>query len=483
MFPLTFTQLARLTDAELNTQARCDSSTISSISTDTRSLRRGDLFVALKGTQFDGHDFLDEAVARGAIGTVVSGRHKFCQKVGDQAASAVVGDPLRALQQLAQWNASQSDSLKIGVTGSVGKTTTRHMIHTVLSKQYRGIQSPGNYNNQIGVPLSLLHLSEEDEFGVIEFGASSPGEISSLAGWTEPEIGVLTNIGPAHLDGFGSVETVIQSKAELIDAIGANGLMFLPVEMACIPEIKRRLSARTITTGQSDGCDVLAEEVTFRQGVLQFSVAGELYQLNVPGRHFLNSALVALGIARELGMTGNQIQEAFYQFKPLAGRCQLRQLGNWRVLDDCYNASPLSMAAGLDAIAELDGVSNRIAVLGDMLGLGERSSYYHRKLGMQAAKSNLDFLLVYGEFAHDVAHGAIRAGMNGSRIGVFDDLVLLKEILGLWIEHECGLLIKGSRNMHMERVFAWLEERASLPGQTGQEAEDAESNLIYRRAG
>ncbi len=480
MFPLTFTQLARLTDAELNTQARCDSATISSISTDTRSLRRGDLFVALKGTQFDGHDFLDEAVARGAIGTVVSVNNKSCQTVGDQAASVAVDDPLQALQQLAQWNASQSDSLKIGVTGSVGKTTTRHMIHTVLSGQYRGIQSPGNYNNQIGVPLSLLCLSEEDEFGVIEFGASSPGEISNLAGWTEPEIGVLTNIGPAHLDGFGSVETVIQSKAELIDAVGANGLMFLPVEMACIPEIKRRLPARTITIGQADGSDILAEDVSFRQGVLQFSVAGEVYHLTVPGRHFLNSALIALGIARELGIPGRQIQQAFNQFKPLSGRCQLRQLGNWRVLDDCYNASPLSVAAGLDAIAELDGVSDRIAVLGDMLGLGKLSTYYHRKLGMQAAKSNLDFLVIYGEFAHDVAHGAIRAGMNGSRIGVFEDLDLLKEILELWMEQKCGLLIKGSRNMHMERVFAWLEERAHSQGQARQ---DAESNLIYRRAG
>ncbi len=479
MFPLTFSQLARLTGGELNAPARCNSVSIESVSTDTRTLQQGDLFVALSGTTYDGHHFLEEAITRGAIGIVVSVELNSDLADGNKVPQVAVVDTLTALQQLARWNAAQSDSLKIGITGSVGKTTTRHMIHTVLNEAFTGIQSPGNFNNQIGVALSLLQLKEEHEFGVIEFGASSPGEIAELSSWTEPEIGVLTNLGPAHLDGFGSVETVIQSKAELIDAVGENGLMILPIETACIPEVKRRLPSRVITTGQLKECDVFAEQLCFQQGILQFSVEQHAYRLQVPGKHFLNAALIALGIARELGMSSKQIQAGFDQFKPLAGRCKLRRFGSWRIIDDCYNANPLSVTAGLNAIAEMTESKKRIAVLGDMLGLGERAAHYHRKLGTQIAKSNLDFLLAYGEFANDVAHGALLAGMNGSRIGVFSDLCLLKEILALWLDDECAILIKGSRNMQMERVITWLEQQAESQLQSSI----IEPIISYRRAG
>jgi len=480
MFTTTFSQLARVTGGKLNAPAHCSAVSIESVSSDTRTLQQGDLFVALSGAKYDGHNFLEEAIARGAIGVVVSAGLNSTLADGNNVPQVVVGDTLLALQKLAQWNAAQSDSLKIGITGSVGKTTTRHMIQTVLSQEFHGIQSPGNFNNQIGVALSLLQLKEEHEFGVIEFGASSPGEIAELARWTEPEIGVLTNLGPAHLDGFGSVETVIQSKAELIDAVGENGLMILPIETACIPEIKRRLPSRVITTGQLKECDVFAENLSFQQGVLQFSVEQNAYRLQVPGKHFLNAALISLGIARELGLSCQQIQAGFNQFKPLAGRCQLRRMGNWTIIDDCYNANPLSALAGLNAIAELAGVKNRIAVLGDMLGLGERAAHYHRKLGTQIAKSNLDFLLVYGQFANDVAHGALLAGMNGSRIGVFSDLGLLKEILALWLDDECGILVKGSRHMQMERVLTWLEKQAESQLQASSKVEPIRP---YRQAG
>ncbi len=480
MFPLTFPQLAHLFKAELNVPASLCTETIDAVSIDTRTLSPGELFFALPGTTFDGHDFLEEAAIRGAIGTVISADSAYCQKEEKKIPRVIVKQTLPALQQLARWNGEQSDSLKIGITGSVGKTTTRHMIHTVLSEEFTGIQSPGNCNNQIGVPLSLLQLKEDDEFGVIEFGASSPGEIAELAGWTKPEIGVLTNLGPAHLDGFGSVETIIQSKAELIDVVGDNGIMVLPIETASIPEIKRRLPTRVITIGQLNDCHVFAENLSFHRGLLQFSVDRYDYRLQVPGKHFMNAALIALGIARELGMSRSQIQAGFDRFNPLAGRCLYRQIGSWGVIDDCYNANPLSVLAGLNALADMTGVSNRIAVLGDMLGLGERAAHYHRKLGTQIAKTNIDFLLTFGNFAGDVAHGALLAGMNGSRIAVFSEMALLQEILPLWLTDRSGILVKGSRNMQMEKVLAWLEQQARLQIQQSSEIGQLST---YRRAG
>lgn len=480
MFPLTFSQLTRVTGGELNSSASVEAVSVESISTDTRSLRPGDLFIALQGGKYDGHHFLDQAKACGAIGSVVSSASQYRTGISNEIPQVIVPDTLLTLQELARWNSRQSDALKIGITGSVGKTTTRHMIHTVLSEAFTGFQSPHNFNNQIGVPLSLLQLNEEHEFGVIEFGASSPGEIAELASWTEPEIGVLTNLGPAHLDGFGSLKVVIESKAELIDAVAENGLMILPDETACIPEINRRLPARYLTTGCSNQCDVFAEDMRYQRGVLHFSVAKSAYHLQVPGKHFLNSALIALGIARELGMSSRQIQTGFERFKPLAGRCQIRKIGNWTILDDCYNASPLSVSAALEAISELAGPKHRIVILGDMLGLGDRAAYYHRKLGTQIAKSGIDFLLTYGNHAGDIAHGALLAGMSGTRMGTFEDLIPLQEILSLWLEDECGILIKGSRNMQMERVLNWLEQEADL---CGKSALTTTIETAYRLAG
>lgn len=483
MFPLTFTDLARITQGELINFAAVKGSahnvsSFENVSIDTRSLSAGDLFVALNGPRYDGHDFLKDAFEHGAAGAVVCSNYCEAETVTGKPVIAVQ-ETLQAMQDLARWNCKQSDALTIGITGSVGKTTTRHMIHTVLSESFAGIQSPRNYNNQIGVPLSLLQLNEEHEFGVIEFGASAPGEISELASWAEPDFGVLTRIGPAHLESFGSLETVIQSKAELIDAIAQNGLIFLPEETARIPEIRRRLPPGAITTGQSKECHLCAQDIRFQKGWLNFSVDGESFRLQVPGKHFLDSALITIGLARELGMTSNQIQNGLDQFQPVPGRCELRMIGSWTVLNDCYNASPLSVTAGLESLCELAGVKHRIAVLGDMLGLGNQSEYYHHEVGKQVANFNIDFLITYGSYACDVASGAHQAGMSPSRIGAFDDFEAMQEILSLWLDKQSAILLKGSRNMQMERLLGWLENQAQsqpIPQRS------LRSELNYRKA-
>ena len=483
MFPLTISELAQITEGELRNSTklagsgRCTAS-INNVSIDTRSLSAGDLFIALKGNQRDGHNYLQEAFDGNAIGSLVCSKTVFDCRDHEKMIVAVQ-DTLQSLQKLARWNRNQSDALIIGITGSVGKTTTRNMIHAVLCESFAGTQSPHNYNNQIGVPLSLVQLNEAHEFAVIEFGASAPGEIAELASWAEPEIRVLTKIGPAHLDGFGSMESIIQSKAELLDSAGKDDLMLLPYETACIPEINCRLSQNVITTGQTSDCQLCAQNVRIQNGFLCFTVDRDAFQLRVPGKHFLDSALIAIGLARELGLSSRQIQDGFDQFKPLPGRCELKQIGSWTILDDSYNSSPLAVHAALEAFAELSGANQRIAVLGDMLGLGHQSEYYHREVGQQAANSNLDFLITYGDYACDVANGAHQAGMSASRIGAFNDFNAMQEILSLWLEEQAHLLIKGSRDMHMERLLDWLEEQA----RQAAEIKEISPKLNYRKAG
>ena len=429
--------------------------TVGCHSIDSRTLNPGEIFWALPGSNQNGHAFVADALRRGASLAVVAEP----VETGD-GPQLLVADVQQAMTRLAVWQRQQQEALLIGVTGSVGKTTTRHLIYEVLASQFSGMQSLHNYNNALGVPLSLLSLAPEHEFGVLELGASARGEIAHLAGLVEPEIGVLTEVGPAHLDGFGSVETVLRAKAELLAALPKSGFAVLPYHLAEQPIVRNELTCRVISVGESWAATIQPERVVMAADGLHFSVDGDDYHLQVAGRHFLNSALISLAIGRELELTSAQIQAGFARFQPIAGRCQLRRIGGWQVLDDTYNASPLAMQAALAALQNLAGVSQRIAVLGDMLCLGETSTEYHRQLGRSVALSGFDHLLVYGEFASVVAQGALQAGMSGARIGVFETLPQLQEILSLWLEPRAGLLLKASRNMRLERLLSWLQAEA-----------------------
>jgi len=425
------------------------------VSIDSRDVRPGDLFWALEGERHDSHQFVPQALAAGAVAAVVDTRHA-SQIAGPRL---VVSETLSALQQLARWYRQQQEALVIGVTGSVGKTTTREMIATVLSSAHSGIRSRKNFNNEIGLPLSLLDLGSEHEFAVLEMGAGRRGDIRALCDIAAPEVGVLTRVGPAHLESFGSLDAIYQGKFELVEALPCTGFAVVGGDDPRLRAMARQAPCAVRLFGEKPGNDLMAEEVEFHPGRLRFLVQGDRFHLAASARHQLTSALAAVAVAREIGLTTEQIQEGFDLFQPPASRCQVETIGPWTVIDDSYNASPLSMQAACECLREWPTGSQRVLLCGDMLELGPQSAEWHHQLGQQIARSGVDRLLVCGEFADDVARGALSAGYPLHQVAACEALETLYPLLDCWLSPGDVLLVKGSRGMRMERALEWLRRQ------------------------
>lgn len=427
------------------------------VRTDSRSVEAGDLFWALPGTKHDGHDFVDDARRRGAVACVVR-RDRATAVAGSTVA---VDDTLTALGEFAHWYRSQREALVIGVTGSVGKTTTREMIHSVLSARHAGVRSRQNFNNEIGLPLSLLDLGQNDEFGVFEMGAARLGDIDKLCQIASPEVGVLTRIGPAHLATFGSLENIYRTKGELLEALPARGFAVVCGDDEPMRSLAGRATCNVIFAGERPDNHVAATDVEFRPGHLKFCVDRQHYELAAPARHYLTAALCALAVGREIGIDSAAIAEGFRAFRGAPGRCHVEQTGAWTLIDDTYNASPLSMQAACACLRDWPASGRRLLVTGDMLELGDASPKCHTELGECVATTQIDRLLALGEQADQVAWGAMRAGMRRHNVAGCRDIDALCAVLDCWLEPGDVVLVKGSRGMHMERVVKWIKEHAS----------------------
>lgn len=436
---------------------------------DSRRVKPGDLFWALRGEHHDGHDFLVEARHHGA-GVAVVSRHKLAQAQqawragatnGADAPLIVVDDTLTALADFARWHRQRQSGLVIGVTGSFGKTTTREIIHAVLSVSKPCVRSLKNYNNHIGLPLSLLELDANHEFAVLEMGASAVGEIAMLAGIAQPQVGVITGIGLAHVEGFGSPEGIVRGKGELLEALPSGGFAVLPGDDPVTRSMARRTDARVLFVGEQSENHVQATNVHTENRRLFFEVDHSHYSIPVVGRHFLQAALTALAIAREVGLSTADISAGFEQFQPAPGRCEVHHIGPWTVIDDSYNANPHSMRAACETLRHWQGGRKRLLVAGDMLELGDHAESAHYDVGRTAAMAQVDGLLLFGEFAEHVARGATEAGYPCSRLAICDHFEILLAVLDCVLEPEDVVLVKGSRGMRMERVLDWLRQRAA----------------------
>jgi UDP-N-acetylmuramoyl-tripeptide--D-alanyl-D-alanine ligase len=448
MNTLSLEQLISAINGQIHPQGQISAGTFESVQLDSRNCRPGDLFWAVHGENQDGHNFIADAIKRGAVAAVVS------QPLHKPLPQVVVKDTHVALGQFANWHRSQQSGMVIGVTGSVGKTTTRHMIHTVLSGRYQGIQSPKNFNNQFGVPLSLLSMSSDDEFAVIEIAASAPDEVAQLGRITEHEVAVITSIAEAHLAGFGSLERVLESKCELIDTLSDSGFAILNGDDPRLLEYSKRLDKPYYLCGFGPQNHFRIESVEMSSTGMTFEINGQEFQISVLGRHFLNAAAISVAIATELGLEVEEIQSGLSNFQPIAGRCAPLQIGTWTVIDDTYNASPRSMHAACRLLAEWpDMRAQKILVAGDMLELGESAVQYHRHLGHTIADSKIDFLIAHGEFSECIASAAVQAGMPAHRIAVCDSFETVEIVMDCWLKPEDVVLVKGSRAMQMERVL------------------------------
>ncbi len=437
--------------ADLLGVACSDADTLfSGISTDTRSLQRGNLFVALQGPNFDGHDYLEAARERGAAAAVVS------RAVDTVLPCLRVDDTRLALGRLAAGWRARFDLPLVAVTGSNGKTTVKEMLAAVLRRCGETLVTRGNLNNDIGLPLTLAGLSEAHRYAVIEMGANHPGEIAALTAIAQPTVALVNNAGPAHLEGFGSLEGVARAKGELFEKLRADGVCIINADDAFAGLwLAMAGERRLIRFGLETDAEVSADWKGDLSGsdVRLRTPAGEVaFRLPLPGRHNIMNALAASAACVALGLSPAQIADGLSGMRAVGGRGQeQRGLHGSRLIDDTYNANPASLAAALEVLA--GGQDERWLVLGDMGELGDEAEALHAAMGEQARRAGLTRLFALGPLA---AAAARRFGAGGES---FADMDALLESLRDVLHGGVTVLVKGSRAMRMERVIEALRAR------------------------
>ena len=433
---------------------------VSGYSVDSRTIRAGDLFIPLRGKNFDGHDFLLEAVHKGAAACL---SEELCS--GLKVPVVRVEDTLTALGDLAGSTRAQFAGPVVAVTGSSGKTTTKEMLASILELTGPGLKTEGNYNNLIGLPLTLLRLEEEHKWMVLEMGTNQRGEISRLTAIADPDVGIITNVGPSHLEGLHGLDGVARAKGELFAALKKDSCAVINADDQRVINIPVANGVERIIFGLSPEAQVRAEDVAVGPESVSFRLIlpeGEhSVRLPICGKHNVSNALAAAAAAFCLQVAGDMIVRGLEKFTRLPGRMELSVFRpDILLVDDTYNANPLSMKAALMALAEMSGEGRRIAVLGDMLELGEESQELHREVGATAA-GICDYILLLGNQARDMGEGAKDAGMDPKRIRTFSDHMAMAEALRELLQPGDRVLLKGSRGMKMEKVRSYLEKMES----------------------
>ena len=428
------------------------------ICTDSRLLISGNLFVALRGDNFDGHDFAQKALDLGAAGVVISDAGKIDLKETGNAAVIKVADTLSALGDFAHYWRSKFSVPVFGLTGSSGKTTTKEMMAAIIGRQKNILKTEGNLNNLIGLPQTIFRLSSAHEAAILEMGTNAPGEIKRLTQIAAPDFGLITNIGPAHLAKLGSIEGVRREKGDLFAYMDKNGTAVVNLDDENIRIISDAWKGRRVTFSMISDADVrLAkmEKSGARGMILKLVVASKEYkaEMKIAGTHNVYNALAAAAAALALDIDVENILAGLAAFTPVAGRMQVTKLKNGAYLiDDSYNANPASMREALMTLKDMKSGHAGYAFLGDMLELGDAAAEMHRKIGMLAAVTGVNTLFLQGEFSQVTAAGAAEGGLPDDKIIFLSDperaALNLKKILkkGDWI------LVKGSRRMKMEKI-------------------------------
>jgi len=434
---------------------------VSGVSIDSRAVRPGDLFVALKGAARDGHEFVSQALASGASAALVSAEWLSTLEPDERSRPLLsVRDTLRAFQELGRYNRIRVNPRVVAVTGSNGKTTTKEMIAAVSATTYRTARTQGNLNNQFGVPITLLRLQQGDEVAVVEMGMNRPGEIARLAELSMPSVGVITNASAAHLEGMGTVLDVAKAKSELADELDKDDWLVIHRDSEELFRLNSGKPLRIITFGMSPQSDLSPSGVRYLgMDGTEVTVRGfPPVRIRLLGKQNVMNALAALAASRALGVPADKAAAALASVEPTAGRMEMKTIGPACFIDDTYNANPGSMELALDTLIALDGFTRKVAILGDMLELGEAAEKWHFDLGRSAARA--DMLILYGQFADAVRRGAEAAGMKpGSVFVAGSHSEAAERVASSWARGDL-YLVKGSRGMTMERVIQEVESRA-----------------------
>ena len=419
---------------------------------DTRVLQPGQLFIALQGVR-DGHDFIPAAMEKGAAAVLCS------RRMGDYPA-IYVDDPRTALGDIAREELKRIGAKVVGVTGSVGKSTTKEMIAAVLESTYRVSKTPANHNNDIGMPMAVLSMPLDTEVAVLEMGMNHFREIAYLSGIAHPDVAVIINIGTSHIEYLGSQEGIRKAKLEITEGMSPRGMLLLNGDDTLLRYLDQMPQQRITYFGQSEGCDVRGMEIRQEGETLRFRVeAGKLslpVQMDLEGVHFVNDALAAVAVGLKLAVPMERIGESLARFRNLSGRQEIFQANGYTIIKDCYNAGPESMAAALGVLGNRPG--RHIAVLGDMLELGDCAQAEHYKIGRIAAEK-ADLVFAYGPYAKRVIDGTITGGMPESQGRAYLDRNELVAALKRAAKPGDVILFKASNGMHLELALeAFLKE-------------------------
>jgi len=439
---------------------------LGSVGTDSRTIKEGELFVALAGERFDGHHFVDEALKKGARGVLVT--DSYIEKglpedtATGQACVICVSDTLRALGDLAAFHRRRMPASVVAITGTNGKTTTKEMTAAVLSQTFHVLKTTGNFNNLVGLPLTLFSLTDAHEWAVLELGMNQPGEIRRLAEVCEPDVGVITNIGSGHLEGVQDIEGVMKAKGELLEGLQDRGTAIVNIDDARICKLAEGFEGRVVSFGIQGSAEVWAVPVS----QTATSTVFDLYwydqsvrvRLRICGRGAVYNALAAAAVGYRLGLSIQEVKQGLESAVALPGRMGIIPLpGGIHLIDDTYNANPDSMMQAIETLRELKGNGRGILVCGDMLELGEHARKAHQDLGVAVARAGLARLYATGEFADTVASAAVGAGMDPAHAFVGSHAEILEALRGRlgpgdWV------LVKGSRLSAMEQVVEGLQD-------------------------
>ncbi|MDR3564948.1 MAG: UDP-N-acetylmuramoyl-tripeptide--D-alanyl-D-alanine ligase [Negativicutes bacterium] len=426
------------------------------VSTDTRTLKPGHLFIALKGEKFDAHDFLLRASDSGATGVVISNRDAY---IPDKMTAIIVSDTLVALQELAGFHRRRFSIPMIGVTGSNGKTTTKDMIAAMLGSRLSVLKTEANYNNEIGLPLTLLNLTKDHQAAVVEMGMRARGEIRRLAEIAAPTVAVITNVGETHIELLGSEENIAAAKAELVESLGTNSLAVLNGDIPLVRAMRSKAAGRVITYGFSPDVDLRADNVSDANQEITFDCIWSqgVFTVTLPtvGRHNVYNALAAIAVGLDLNLHPLEICAGIKKFVPSAMRLHIEQIGDFTVINDAYNASPLSMHAAIETLATV-ARGRKVAVLGDMLELGEVAVEAHCRIGHKLADEGVQVVITVGQLAGHIASAALEDGVDVTVACPGHEEA--QEALRKLLRPGDTILIKGSRGMKMEKMLAMFKK-------------------------
>jgi UDP-N-acetylmuramoyl-tripeptide--D-alanyl-D-alanine ligase len=435
-------------------------------SSDSRKIGKGELFIPLRGSNFDGHRFIDEALKKGAAGALLEQEKEIAGSSFPDRFLIRVPDTLQALGDLAHFWRKRQTTRVVAITGSNGKTTTKEMTARILASRFRLLKNEGNLNNLIGMPLSLLKLSGEHEAAVLEMGMNAFGEIRRLKAIADPQVSLITNIGRAHLEFLGDLEGVARAKGELWEDLRKEDWIAVNVDDERVANLAASIQCRKVTYGIQNPSEIRGREVRAEAGkgigfTLQAGNREMRVRLSVFGQHNVYNALAAASLATAMGIGGDEIASALEGFQPVSGRGKPVLISDRiQVLDDSYNSNPDSLEATLSAFAEMKGAGRGIAVLGDMLEIGPLSGEFHEEAGRRVGAMHFAHLFVFGEAARHLAVGAKASGMEEGRIHFSEDMEELLQTLGKTCVSGDWILIKGSRRMQMERVIEGLKHRS-----------------------